>query len=91
MSLVSVLDDLNRARAFYAGRFLYGPRYESGLVSLARKYKGTGLTAMVTSASICSVMRMLPSSAAIALPARAATMSAANTGAISRVSETATT
>ncbi len=46
---------------------------------------------MVAIASICSVTRMLPSSAAIALPARAVTMIALNTGAISRVSETATT
>jgi len=42
---------------------------------------------MVTSASICSVTRMLPSSAAIALPARAATINAENTGAISSISE----
>ena len=47
-------------------------------------------TPMVTSASICSVTRMLPSSAAIELPARAVTISAVNTGAISRVSEMAT-
>ena len=68
----------------------------NGTVSTAASKRGdsrycTGLTAIVTSASICSVMRMLPSSAAVALPARAATINAANTGAISRVSETATT
>jgi hypothetical protein len=45
---------------------------------------------MVTSASICSVTRMLPISAAIALPARAVTISALNTGAISRAIEIAT-
>ena len=50
-----------------------------------------GLTPMVVSASICSVTRMLPSSAAIALPARAVTIRAVNTGLISRVSEIATT
>ena len=50
-----------------------------------------GLTPIVVSASICSVTRMLPSSAAIALPARAVTIRAVNTGLISRVREIATT
>ena len=45
---------------------------------------------MVVMASICSVTRMLPSSAAIELPARAVTMMAEKTGASSRVRETAT-
>jgi hypothetical protein len=49
-----------------------------------------GLTPMVAIASICSVTRMFPSSAAMALPARAVTMMAANTGATSRESDTAT-
>lgn len=50
----------------------------------------TGLTAIVSRASICSDARMLPSSAAMPEPARAATMMAVSTGAISRerVSET---
>jgi hypothetical protein len=50
----------------------------------------TGLTPIVAIASICSVTRMLPSSAAIALPARAVSMIPANTGATSRASDTAT-
>ena len=41
-------------------------------------------------ASICSVLRMLPSSAAQALPARAVTMSPVKTGLISRVSDSNT-
>ena len=46
----------------------------------------TGLTANVASASICSVMRIEPSSVAMPAPARAATMIEVNTGASSRVS-----
>ena len=42
-------------------------------------------------ASICSVTRMLPSSLAIVLPARAVTTTAASTGASSRASASATT
>ena len=51
----------------------------------------TGFTARVARASICSVMRIEPSSVAIADPARPETISAVSTGAISRVrvSETA--
>jgi hypothetical protein len=41
---------LNRTRAFYAGRFLYGPSFDAGLVSLATKFKGSGLTANVSGA-----------------------------------------
>ncbi len=68
----------------------------SGTISTEESTRGetrycTGLTPIVTSASICSVTRMLPSSAAIALPARAVTISAVKTGLISRVSEMATT
>jgi hypothetical protein len=51
----------------------------------------TGLTAIVSRASICSEARMLPSSAAMPEPARAATMMAVRTGAISRESERPTT
>ena len=46
----------------------------------------TGLTAIVESASICSVMRIEPSSVAMPAPARAATTIDVNTGASSRVS-----
>jgi len=44
-----------------------------------------------SSASICSVTRMVPISAAIAAPTRPATMSAVSTGPSSRVSDTTTT
>ena len=46
---------------------------------------------MVVMASICSVTRMLPSSLAIVLPARAVTTTPASTGASSRASARATT
>ena len=46
-----------------------------------------GLTANVVSASICSVMRIEPSSVAMPEPARAVIMSAVNTGASSCASE----
>ena len=45
----------------------------------------TGLMSMVSKASICSEMRMMPISAAMAEPARATIMMAANTGPISRI------
>ena len=45
----------------------------------------------VFSASICSVTRIVPISAAIAAPTRPATMRPASTGPSSRVSETTTT
>lgn len=50
----------------------------------------TGLTAMVSSASTCSVTRMVPSSVHMAEPARMVTISAENTAASSRVSVSAT-
>src|SRR5512146_1471567 len=50
-----------------------------------------GFVASVTSASICSVTFMVPSSAAMAAPTRPETMSPANTGPSSRVMERATT
>jgi len=50
-----------------------------------------GLVDSVVSASICSVTRMVPISAAIAAPMRPATMRPASTGPSSRVSETTTT
>ena len=43
-----------------------------------------GLTAMVSMASICSVTRMVPSSVAMALPARPVIMRPVMTGASSR-------
>ena len=49
----------------------------------------TGLTATSTSASICSVMRIEPSSVAMPAPARAATTIDVNTGASSRVTREA--
>ena len=49
-----------------------------------------GLSAMTVSASICSVMRITPISAASADPARPVTMSAASTGPSSRTSAIAT-
>src|SRR2546428_796890 len=49
-----------------------------------------GLSAMTSSASICSVMRMMPSSAVSAEPARPVTMRAASTGPSSRISDNAT-
>ena len=49
----------------------------------------TGLTAIVESASICSVMRIEPSSVAMPAPARAATTIEVNTGASSRVTRDA--
>jgi len=51
----------------------------------------TGFVARVTSASICSVTFIVPSSAAIDAPTRPETMSPANTGPSSRVIESATT
>ena len=48
-----------------------------------------GLTAIVSSASICSVMRIVPSSVAMPAPARAATTIDVNTGASSRVTRDA--
>ncbi len=51
----------------------------------------TGSVASACRASICSVTRMLPISAAIALPTRPETIRADSTGASSRVSESATT
>ena len=51
----------------------------------------TGSTAMVRNASTCSVTTMVPISAAIAEPARPATISEASTGTISLVSANATT
>ena len=50
-----------------------------------------GFIAITVSASICSVACIEPSSAAIADPARAATISAASTGPSSRTSTSATT
>ena len=47
--------------------------------------------ASAVSASICSVTRMVPSSAAMALPTRPVTISAVRTGASSRVRDRATT
>ena len=49
-----------------------------------------GLTAMVSKASICSVMRMIPISAVIAEPARPVTISADRTGPSSRIKLRAT-
>ncbi len=49
-----------------------------------------GLVESVVSASICSVTRMVPISAAIAAPTLPATMRAASTGPSSRVSDTTT-
>src|SRR5439155_726262 len=49
-----------------------------------------GLSAMTSSASICSVMRMMPSSAVSAEPARPVTMRPASTGPSSRISDNAT-
>ncbi len=43
---------------------------------------------MLASASICSVTRIVPNSAAMALPTRPASIVAANTGPNSRTSET---
>ncbi len=51
----------------------------------------TGETPIVVIASICSVTRMLPSSLAIVLPARAVRTTDASTGASSRASASATT
>ncbi len=51
----------------------------------------TGSVARETSASICSVTRIEPSSAAIALPARPVTMSPVRTGPSSRSIDSATT
>ena len=50
-----------------------------------------GLVARVSSASICSVTRMVPISAAMEAPTRPATMRPASTGPSSRVMETTTT
>src|SRR6218665_3885966 len=50
----------------------------------------TGLTAMVSRASTCSVTRMVPSSVHMAEPARMVIINAENTGASSRVSTSAT-
>ena len=50
-----------------------------------------GCVARVDSASICSVTRMVPISAAIAAPIRPATIKPASTGPSSRVIETTTT
>ena len=49
-----------------------------------------GSAPKLTSASICSVMRIEPISAAIPAPARAESISAVNTGASSRASDTPT-
>ena len=49
-----------------------------------------GSVESVVSASICSVTRMVPSSAAMAAPTRPATIRPASTGPSSRVSETTT-
>ena len=51
----------------------------------------TGSVPSAVNASICSVTRIVPSSAAMALPTRPVTMSAVRTGASSRVSDSATT
>ena len=51
----------------------------------------TGLVARVSMASICSVTRIVPSSAAMAAPALPATISPVRTGPSSRVIESATT
>ncbi len=50
-----------------------------------------GLVDRVVNASICSVTRMVPISAAIAAPIRPATIKADKTGANSRVTEIKTT
>ena len=50
-----------------------------------------GLVERVTSASICSVTRMVPISAAMAAPMRPATIRPEKTGASSRVTEISTT
>ena len=50
----------------------------------------TGFTAMTSRASICSVTRMVPISAAMDEPARPVTMSAVMTGPNSRVMDRAT-
>ncbi len=67
----------------------------SGIISVIATTRGTtrywiGETAMVESASICSVTFMVPSSVAIAEPARPVTISAVKTGASSRQSEITT-
>lgn len=41
---------INRTRAFYSERFLFAPKFDAGIKSLAAKYKGTGLAAQVTGA-----------------------------------------
>ena len=51
----------------------------------------TGSVPSAVNASICSVTRMVPSSAAMALPTRPVTISAVRTGASSRVRDRATT
>jgi hypothetical protein len=53
--------------------------------------KRSGFTARVTSASICWVMRMVPSSAAIAEPTLPATITPVSTGPSSRTIESDTT
>ena len=77
----------------------YAPPYPSALKSMVRignmmieaSTRGTtrywmGETAILSMASICSVTRMVPSSVAMALPARPVTMRAVNTGDSSRES-----
>ena len=49
-----------------------------------------GFSAITVSASICSVMRMMPISAVSAEPARPVTISAESTGPSSRMSDSAT-
>ncbi len=67
----------------------------SGSASMPASSRGAtryfiGLVDSVASASIWSVTRMVPISAAIAAPTRPATMSPASTGASSRTTESTT-
>ena len=71
-------------------------RTSSGSTAVPARSRGAirylkGLVASVVRASICSVTRMVPISAAIAAPTRPATIRPARTGPSSRVIETTTT
>ena len=73
------------------------PRAErKNIITVLAMNRGTtryfmGLVASVVSASICSVTRMVPSSAAMDAPALPATMRPVSTGPSSRVMESETT
>ena len=67
-----------------------------GSIAIAARTRGTiryctGSVPSEVKASICSVTRIVPSSAAMALPTRPVTMRAVSTGESSRVKESATT